>query len=243
MYSTHEAELDLPSLPLAARRVHIVPALHTSSLLSMGQLCDAGCIVMFDATSVTVQLDNQRILDGTRTPETGLWHLSLVQPSLAPPSVPSDDSEVTTPPPLLHQSFAAVQSATPAELIAFAHASLFSPALSTLDGALSRGYLPQFMGLTAKGLRKHPPQSVAMVKGHLDQSRKTNDPRNSTRHLHLSTPTIPNNSPTSRSHPVNPTMRAHTIVSLLCLSPQPVKSIQIKLENLLWRPAPAITTF
>ena len=28
------------------------------------------------------------------------------------------------------------------------------------------------MGLTAKGLRKHPPQSVAMVKGHLDQSRK-----------------------------------------------------------------------
>ena len=43
------------------------------------------------------------------------------------------------PPPLLHQSFTAVQSATPTELVAFAHATLFSPAVSTLDTALSRG--------------------------------------------------------------------------------------------------------
>ena len=29
MYSTHEADMDLPSLPLEARRVHIVPALQS----------------------------------------------------------------------------------------------------------------------------------------------------------------------------------------------------------------------
>jgi hypothetical protein len=78
MYSTHEAELDLPTLPLAARRVHIVPALKTASLLSMGQLCDAGCTVTFDATSVTVQLDDTQLLSGSRDLDTGLWHLSLV---------------------------------------------------------------------------------------------------------------------------------------------------------------------
>jgi hypothetical protein len=117
MYSTHEAELDLPSLPLAARRVHIVPDLRSSFLLSMGQLCDAGCVVTFDATSVTVHHDALRLLEGTRTPATGLWHLSLTQPQLTTP----------TPPPLLHRSYAAVQSATPADLVAFAHAALLSP--------------------------------------------------------------------------------------------------------------------
>ena len=149
MYSTHEAELDLPSLPPAARRVHIVPALSTASLLSMGQLCDAGCVVTFDATTVTVTLHGERILDDIRTPATGLWNLSMVQPSLAPSSPDSALSE----PPLLHQSFAALYSATPPELVAFAHATLFSPALSTLKKALDRGFLPNFPGITAATLK------------------------------------------------------------------------------------------
>jgi hypothetical protein len=194
MYSTHEAELDLPSLPLAARRVHIVPALHTSSLLSMGQLCDAGCIVTFDATSVTVHLANERILEGIRTPETGLWQLSIVPTSPPPPLLQQST------PLLLHQSFSAVHSATPSELVAFAHATLFSPALSTLDTALSRGYLPHFIGLTAKTLRKYPPPSVAMVKGHLDQSRKN---QNSTKKITSSPSDLSPDSTTEEHQPAD----------------------------------------
>jgi hypothetical protein len=72
--------------------------------------------------------------------------------------------------------YAATPSAAPAELVAFAHAALFSPALSTLTIALERGYVPACMGLTNKTLRKHPPQSVAMVKGRLDQARKNQRP-------------------------------------------------------------------
>lgn len=146
MHSTHEAELDIPSLPIAARRVHIVPALHTTSILSMGQLCDAGCIVTFDATTVQVHRNTELLLTGIRTPATGLWHLSLVAPT-----------PTTSVPDFLHQSYAAVQSATPAELVAFAHATLLSPALSTLKYALDLGFLPNFIGLTAKSLLKHPP--------------------------------------------------------------------------------------
>ena len=158
MYSSHEAELDLPSLPLAARRVHIVPALQTASLLSMGQLCDAGCTVTFDAKSVSVHLGTKCLLTGRRTPDTGLWHLSLNTPSLAPmPIAPAHIPIAPAPAPLLHHSYATVQSATPAELVAFAHATLYSPALSTLATALKRGFLPQFLGLTPKSLRKHPP--------------------------------------------------------------------------------------
>jgi hypothetical protein len=60
----------------------------------------------------------------------------------------------------------------PADLVAFAHAALFSPALSTLAIALEKGFLTNFPGLTPALLRKHPHQSIPMVKGHLDQSRK-----------------------------------------------------------------------
>jgi hypothetical protein len=59
-----------------------------------------------------------------------------------------------------------------AELVAYAHATLFSPALSTLEKALQKGYVRNFPGLTAKTLRRHPPRSVATAKGHLDQVRK-----------------------------------------------------------------------
>jgi len=46
---------------------------------------------------------------------------------------------------------------------------MFSPALSTLTEALQHRYLPEFAGLTLEHLQKHPPQSIAMLKGHMDQ--------------------------------------------------------------------------
>ncbi|KAI2496142.1 hypothetical protein MHU86_18373 [Fragilaria crotonensis] len=164
MYSTHEADLDIPCLPAAARRVHIVPALKSHSLLSMGQLCDAGCEVVFSAAAVHVHHNDKLIMSGDRSPLTGLWHLDLVNVTPAlPPTPPANN---------LHLSFAAIASTTPADLVAFAHATMFSPALSTLKTALDRGYVPDFHGLTTKTLSRYPPLSVAMIKGHLDQSRK-----------------------------------------------------------------------
>jgi hypothetical protein len=65
-----------------------------------------------------------------------------------------------------------IGSATPAELVAFAHAALFSPAPSTLLAiALNKkGFVQNFPGL--KKMAKYPPRSYAMVKGHMDQTRK-----------------------------------------------------------------------
>ena len=59
-----------------------------------------------------------------------------------------------------------------AGLVAYAHASLFSLALSTLETALKRGYVQNIPGLTDKTLRWYPPRSVATAKGHLDQTHK-----------------------------------------------------------------------
>ena len=56
-----------------------------------------------------------------------------------------------------NQAYAAAigNSATPADLVAaFAHASLFSPIVYTLETALRKGFLPPFPGLTLKTLQK-----------------------------------------------------------------------------------------
>ncbi|KAI2495546.1 hypothetical protein MHU86_18991 [Fragilaria crotonensis] len=213
----HEAELDLPSLPLAARRVHIVPALRTASLLSMAQLCDAGCTVTFDAVSVIVRLHDRSILHGVRTLDTGLWHLSLVQPN-PDPYVPAPP---VAPPPITDCSNAAIQSATPAELVAFAHAALFSPALSTLQKAIDNGYLPNFLGLTALGLPI--PASVAMIKGHLDQSRKNQRSTKLTATTIRQRPVLHRSTvqTMTRFLPVTLTMNAPITALPPCLNPRP----------------------
>ena len=163
MTSTHKAEFDLPSLRLEAPRTHIVLKLHNCSLLSIGQLTDAGYITVFDSTRVrifdspTIKAinSNKCILTGTRHTPTGMWHIDT-------PTQPN-----------IHPHLAnRIGAPTTAELVAFAHATLFSPALSTLEKALSQGFLTNFPGLTATSLRRHPPSSIPMTKGHLDQTRQ-----------------------------------------------------------------------
>jgi hypothetical protein len=45
-FSEDTAELNIPYLPSAARLCHVVPQLGQYSLVSIGQLCDAGCDVL-----------------------------------------------------------------------------------------------------------------------------------------------------------------------------------------------------
>ncbi len=72
---------------------------------------------------------------------------------------------------LLHAN-ATLGSATSTDLVAFAHVTLFSTPLSTLEKALWWGHVHEFAGLTLATLHKHPPISKATIKGHLDQTRK-----------------------------------------------------------------------
>jgi len=69
---------------------------------------------------------------------------------------------------MAHMANAAIGSTTPTDLVAFAHTALFSPALSTLAEVLQWGHLPEFACQTLKWLHKHPPQSIAMMQGHMD---------------------------------------------------------------------------
>jgi hypothetical protein len=64
--STHTALLDLPQLPIEARRAHLFPSLHTSALISIGQLCDCDFVARFTKHDVTILDGENVILQGKR---------------------------------------------------------------------------------------------------------------------------------------------------------------------------------
>jgi hypothetical protein len=159
MTSTHEAKLDLPPLRLAARRAHIVPALQHCSLLSVGSLCDAGYKVNFDKHTMRVLDDGACVLTGTQHTPSGMWHVNGVHRNASIQHSPQAQSNK-------------LGGTTIAETVAYAHATLFSPALSTLENALDNNFLTNFPGLTVDTLRRHIPTSIPMDKGHMDQIRQ-----------------------------------------------------------------------
>jgi len=71
-----------------------------------------------------------------------------------------------------HTAHVATSNTSPANLVAFAHAALFSTALSTLEEALCHGHVHKYAGLTLQMLQKHLPQSEATIKGQLYQTHK-----------------------------------------------------------------------
>jgi hypothetical protein len=181
MHSTHEDNIDLPSnnLASAATKTSIFPALDTS-LISVGQFCDAGCTAVFNQHKVEITHNNKIILMGTRSPP-GLWYYQLPTPTTADP--PSANASIAN---------------TTAEHIQFLHAAAFSPVTSTWIDAINNGHFTTWPGLTADAVRKHLPKSFASAQGHLDQSRKNQCSTKSTIASDKPEPIIPTPEPNNQ---------------------------------------------
>jgi hypothetical protein len=153
--STHTANLQLGNLPPKATHTDMFPALNETNLLSIGQLCDAGCTCTFTKHNTTIKCNNNTSIKGTcTTTEPKLWQINLTP------------HQVT-----IYAITAVNQSAKPANQVAFSHATLFSPTIATLAAAPRKNYLVNFPGLTKESLKKYPPQSMPTIKGRLDQTR------------------------------------------------------------------------
>jgi hypothetical protein len=190
MYSTHTCELPIASLPKKAKQAHIFPSLGDTSLISMGTLLDAGCTAQLTSTTCDILHNDTVVLTGNRNaPSQPLWTTNLPEPpsanlattqpiedifaylaTLEDGCLPLSIDDCT--PPLQALAAAVNNRSTPADLVAFAHAALFSPSHSTLDKALAKGFLPDFPGLSRESLKKYPPFSEATSMGHMDNRRK-----------------------------------------------------------------------
>ena len=168
--STHEGYLRLPHLSKEARKTHLFPNMQ-ASLISVGQLCDSGCIATFDQDKVVVMFDNHVVLTGHRNYTTGMWQVQLPTNSATNPLHATED--LPGPNILQHAAHAAVAAESMPERIAFLHACAGSPAVSSFCTAIDAGYYTTWPNLTLARVCQHlkePP--TAMVQGHLDQQRR-----------------------------------------------------------------------
>lgn len=157
--SSHTGSLQIPTLPPQAQKAYIFPELTSSALLSVGQLCDSDCTVIFNKNNMLVKNNNgQEILSGNRDLHSGLWKVPLSSTTLSSTSA--------------NQANGIIKRDTPiSDLCEFLHAALFSPAQSTFEKAFTNGFLDSFPGLTLKTIRKYLPLSESTTKGHLDQEK------------------------------------------------------------------------
>jgi len=159
------------NLPLSATEARIIPSL-TTPLMSIGQLCDDSCTAIFlknqahilkgpqtDQWLCTMPSD-ETIITGDRDSIDGLWHAPLHLQQ-------TNNSTLSN-----HYCHALRPNSTIEQRVAYYHACLGSPTLSTWCTAIDSGHLTSFPSLTSSQVRKHFPHSVATYMGHLDQARQ-----------------------------------------------------------------------
>jgi hypothetical protein len=130
--SSHTCSLLLTDLPLQARQAHIIPGLVHNSLISLGQLCDNGCIVTFTHDQVTVTKNQKCVMQGSRDPKSRLWRVNLNQKS--------EIHEI--------QCNHAHDNNNQKDLINYLHDACFSPVKSTWITAIKNGNFLSWPGLT-----------------------------------------------------------------------------------------------
>lgn len=145
--------LDLPQLSKQARQAHIIPELKNSSLISIGKLCDAGCIAKFDKNYVVIQQNGNTIITGDRNPTNGLWNIPL-----------TNNTTATT---QQHSCNITAHGSTTEMSVQFMHATAFSPVASTWLKAIKKGYFDSWPMITAAAVIKYHKTTEATVK-HVD---------------------------------------------------------------------------
>ena len=76
--STHTVLLDLPQLPMKARRAHIFPNIKHASL-SISMLYEEGCMSIFDDEKVYIVKDGTVLLHGFKDKYTRLYMVNITK--------------------------------------------------------------------------------------------------------------------------------------------------------------------
>ena len=139
------------ALSATAQKAFVLEDLATITLISLSQLCDDDYIAFFTIFSDKIIKNNQVVIVGKRD-SNGLWSVPLTpdQPTLQANGILRLDK-------------------TKQQLAMYYHATLGSPARSTLLRAIRQGHLVTLPGLTTQLISKHLPLSIDTALGHQDQ--------------------------------------------------------------------------
>lgn len=152
--SSKTGNLSLPHLQ-STLRAHIFPdEVLGTSLLSISELCNNGCIATFSKNNVHVSKDGNTVFNSEKNSSDSLWHVNL--PAVQDPSAGS----------------AILRSDTDEAFTKFVHTSFGSPVLSTFLHAARKGYLAAYPRLTPAMITAYLSLTAATARGHLDQHRQ-----------------------------------------------------------------------
>ena len=84
--STQTGIIPITDLPLAVGHAHLLPSIKTRPLLSIGQLCDSGCMATFNKDEVNIRHNNQLVANGPRT-KNGLWTIPIPASNMHHPHI------------------------------------------------------------------------------------------------------------------------------------------------------------
>jgi len=154
MRPTHTGNLlNLPSISNTNKQCQICPEQKGPALISIGKLCDDGCIAVADDKKCIIYKEKP-IIKALRCPTTGMYVADLTNPLLQKIMVHAN-----------------LQQFTSIERMKFLHGALGYIPLSTLRRAMSAGYLNSFPDLTPSNVSKLHPSDITIL-GHLDTKRK-----------------------------------------------------------------------
>ena len=134
-------------------------ALHTS-ILSVRELCNAGCVATFTATQFHTTYKDLPVLRGKKNSTAKLWFVEL-----PPPHTPKFTVQE-------HPQCNASHLSSDAAFVSFVHASLGSPIYSTFIHAIRSDYLSSWPQITPALVLANPSHAIATAKGHLNQHRQ-----------------------------------------------------------------------
>ncbi len=168
MHSKSTTTLPIPTLSPTSTKAHVFHKLASGSLLSVGKICDENCTAVFTKKKMTIHKTNNiqistcapPILTGTReAPKQPLWSVKL------PSTIPSAPTQRS------HLANSVLHNPSIRNRVAFYHAALFSPTISTWTKAVRLKQLSSWPELTMKQITKYAPNSIATIKGHQHRTR------------------------------------------------------------------------
>ena len=150
LLSRHDGELDLPHLPPAACKAHIVPGLTSTSLITIRKLTIMGCTVIFDQHQCRVYFQNKIILIGEKDPITDLWQIPLQQHQLPINQQTTHANDEFPLPNQQVQHMASNLYTLPykQQQIKYMHQTFFAPPHTTLLEAIDKGHLKSIPFMT-----------------------------------------------------------------------------------------------
>ena len=168
--TSETGHLPMTGLSKNATKVQVLPNLHSSSLISIGQLCDDNCDVLFNKHRFTAIKNNRIIMQGPRNLQDGLWdvHIHASETTNKNKNNISDTY-------ISHNNRIniIVQKNTPiSELIQFYQGCLFSPTKSTMLQAARNDHFINWPGLTPENINKYYVKTPYVSKGHMNQERQ-----------------------------------------------------------------------